>query len=214
MDPHILLRITLFSAAPVVHKAFLAHRPYAALCHNKSVQTELMAAYTKKNDDGNWVLPNRELHSPSNAVPAVTEYERNSWWKNGLKHRDGDLPAVVWSDGDEEWWVNGKRHRENDLPAVCWNTVKEWWKNGRCHRDGDLPAVIKTYPDTVRPRREWLKNGSYHRENDLPAIEWEDGMDEWYWNGERHRDGGNPALVHPDGLKQWWLHGTKRKRPE
>jgi len=36
---------------------------------------------------------------------------------NGRRHREGDLPAVEWQNGDKEWWIHGKLHRENG-PAV------------------------------------------------------------------------------------------------
>jgi len=51
--------------------------------------------------------------------------------KNGLRHRDNDLPAVECDNGSKEWWVNGQLHRDNDLPAIEYITGrKEWWVNG------------------------------------------------------------------------------------
>ena len=50
---------------------------------------------------------------------------------DGYRHRDGGLPAVEWSDGDNEWWVNGELHRDGGLPAVeRANGANEWWVNG------------------------------------------------------------------------------------
>ena len=46
----------------------------------------------------------------------ITEY-----YKNGVLHRDGDLPAVISARRDLEYWKNGRRHRDN----VC-----SWYKNG------------------------------------------------------------------------------------
>ena len=40
------------------------------------------------------------------------------WFKDGKLHRDGDLPAVITSDGTRIWYRHGKRHRDGDLPAV------------------------------------------------------------------------------------------------
>ena len=42
----------------------------------------------------------------------ITEY-----YKNGVLHRDGDLPAVISARGDLEYWKNGRRHRDNG-PAI------------------------------------------------------------------------------------------------
>src|ERR1700753_3724903 len=65
------------------------------------------------------------------------------WIKDGLIHRDNDLPASINTCGDQEWWINGKRHRDNDLPAIVTITGdQEWFKNGKRHRDNDNPAVI------------------------------------------------------------------------
>ena len=30
-----------------------------------------------------------------------------SWWREGKRHRDGDLPAVVWASGYHELWRDG-----------------------------------------------------------------------------------------------------------
>jgi hypothetical protein len=34
-------------------------------------------------------------------------HHRVCWHLNGLLHRDGDLPAIVYSDGDKTWYKNG-----------------------------------------------------------------------------------------------------------
>lgn len=57
------------------------------------------------------------------------------WYKNNrhknLLHRNGDIPAVINSDGTMQWFKNGKRHRDGDRPAVIYNTGNmEWWENG------------------------------------------------------------------------------------
>ena len=31
------------------------------------------------------------------------------WYKSGVIHRDGDLPAVECANGNKEWYCNGKR---------------------------------------------------------------------------------------------------------
>ena len=43
------------------------------------------------------------------------------------KHRDDDLPAVIFINGQREWWRDGKRHRDNDNPAIIYkHGDKEW----------------------------------------------------------------------------------------
>ena len=59
---------------------------------------------------------------------------RTEYYKNGLLHREGDLPAVVcynkYGETDLKWYKNGLLHREEDLPAVTSkNGAKKWyWK--------------------------------------------------------------------------------------
>ena len=53
-------------------------------------------------------------------------------YKHGKFHRDNDLPAVVYANGDKYWYQNGKLHRDNDLPAIVWaDGEKRWWQNGK-----------------------------------------------------------------------------------
>ena len=52
------------------------------------------------------------------------------WYKNGELHRDGDKPAVEYSNGDKMWYQNGKLHRDGDKPAVEYAIGdKKWYKN-------------------------------------------------------------------------------------
>jgi hypothetical protein len=30
------------------------------------------------------------------------------WYKNGLRHRENDKPAVEWKNGEKEWYINDK----------------------------------------------------------------------------------------------------------
>ena len=53
------------------------------------------------------------------------------WYKNGRRHRNGDLPAVVRANQSKLWYKNGQLHRDGDLPAVInSNGTQEWYKNG------------------------------------------------------------------------------------
>ena len=65
------------------------------------------------------------------------EYVKEYWgntehYKNGVLHRDGDLPAVISARGDLEYWKNGRRHRDNG-PAIIRKDggVCSWYKK-RC----------------------------------------------------------------------------------
>jgi len=112
----------------------------------------------------------------------INIYGDHNWYKNGLRHRDNDLPATITSEGDLHWYRNGLCHRDNDLPAEIYESGSQYWfRNGLCHRDNDLPAVIR-FDGT----QFWYKNGKNHRDNDLPAIIRINGDQLWYKNGIRY----------------------------
>jgi len=144
-------------------------------------------------------------------LPAYVEddgYEIH--YKDGKVHRDGGLPAIEYADGGKEWHVNGKIHRDNGLPAVeRADGTKEWWENGKRHRYDGLPAVVR-----ADGHKEWHWNGHLHRNNDLPAIEWTSGGRSYYKDGKLHRDGGQPAKEQPNGNHEWWVDGKNYPKPQ
>jgi len=42
----------------------------------------------------------------------IDHYNNKYWFKNGLRHRDNDLPAMVYNNGNMFWWENGKLIRK------------------------------------------------------------------------------------------------------
>lgn len=114
-----------------------------------------------------------------------------TWRKNGLLHRENDLPAVIRPDGTRMWYRRGMRHRtHNDLPAVILPDGSQLW-----------------FREDKSYCQHWCKNGKRHRDDDRPAVVWENMAHEWYQNGERHRDGDRPAVIRVDGTQEWWKHG-------
>lgn len=53
------------------------------------------------------------------------------WLKNGLLHRECDLPAYIWKYKCETnyiyeaWWQNGLLSRSNQKPAFIWNHIHD-----------------------------------------------------------------------------------------
>ena len=79
-------------------------------------------------------------------------------YKNGERHRGGNLPAIEYPDGEKHYYKNGERHRDGDLPAIEYaDGTSRYFRNGKRHRDGELPA-----------------------------IEWSDGDKSYYKNGIRY----------------------------
>lgn len=150
-----------------------------------------------------------------------------TWYKNGLIHRDNDLPAVVRHDY-LMWYQYGKKHRNGDKPAVIarmdeseYRNVStmfihykdEYYINDKLHRDNNLPAVV----DIVRNSLEWHVNGELHRDGDLPAVIM-NNCAKYVRNGKLHREGDLPAFIYRDGnLRQEeivWYYDGKHFRGE
>jgi predicted lipoprotein with Yx(FWY)xxD motif len=104
-------------------------------------------------------------------------------------HNDGDLPAIIKSNGTQEWYKHGRRHRDGDLPAIIKsNGSQEWYKYGEKHRDGDKPAVVR-----ADGTQEWYEYDRHHRIGGPARID-ADGTEEWFMRGLPHREDG-PAVV-------------------
>lgn len=126
---------------------------------------------TFRNEFGSskwWEDPEGREHNPDG--PAfVYSYNHGSgvgerYYRHGVPHRDGDLPAETLPGGMTMYWVNGQLHRDGDKPAVVHpDGMKQYFRNGDLHRDGGEPAVV--YPDG---RKWWYEHGKFVRaeEND------------------------------------------------
>jgi hypothetical protein len=78
------------------------------------------------------------------SVPTTDAYGTTTWSDgDGRAHRDGDLPAKVYSNGSQWWYKHGQLHRDGDLPAIKNATGSQvWYQYGKLHRSFDLPAVV------------------------------------------------------------------------
>ena len=106
----------------------------------------------------------------------------------GLLHRDNDLPALDYPDGEKRWYQNGKEHRDNDRPAVeLPDGSKSWLINGQRHRNNGLPAIIWNVQTSsgIRLHKMWYIDGKLHREGGLPAVESAYEDDSWWINGKK-----------------------------
>ena len=61
-----------------------------------------------------------------------TDDRGNKFWYNdkGEFHREGDLPAVEFSNGTKYWVLNGCLHRENGPAVEHADGRCEWWVDG------------------------------------------------------------------------------------
>lgn len=146
----------------------------------------------------------------------LTGAVRRTWLRNGVVHRDDDLPAVIVFDPDDptipakqEWWQNGYRHRDRDKPAIVReyrdNADYHWFQKNRAHRVGK-PAELE-YVKGRLWKELWATDGKIHRdEAEGPAITYFDvdsgflSLESWYKNNALHRRNG-PA-------KTWYFDDT------
>jgi hypothetical protein len=69
---------------------------------------------------------NQDPHRPADE----TSHGDQHWYdRNGLLHRDGDLPATIWRNGDKYWHKNEDVHRELGPAVVRSNGNVEFWLN-------------------------------------------------------------------------------------
>jgi hypothetical protein len=133
------------------------------------------------------------------------------WIRNGVLHRDNDLPAVIKADGTQKWYREGKLFRADDKPNVI-TSVCEFWYNEdeKLHRDNDLPASISS-----SGYKTWYQNGLIHRDGDQPAEVWPDGNGNYYqrWrqNGKVFRMHDRPAYVYGHIQMVWYVDGVQSR---
>jgi hypothetical protein len=60
-------------------------------------------------------------------ISTGTRTENQYWYKEGEVHRDGDLPAIILSNGDQYWYKEGEVHRDGDLPAIILSCGDQYW---------------------------------------------------------------------------------------
>ena len=157
-------------------------------CKETKVMFDELTKHTNFIVDCKRILLNKEIKwfkLKNIKLKLLETYENKDgnqhWFQNGEIHRDNDLPAITYHNGDLFWCQNGRIHRDNDLPAAILNGNQFWYQNGLKHRDNDLPAVIRENGD-----QEWYQLGLKHRDNDLPAVILANGTQYWYKNGKKY----------------------------
>ena len=65
------------------------------------------------------------------------------WFRKGLLHRDGGLPAYIGPDKTKAWYKDDKLHRL-DGPAIEWfrGNRKEWYINGKEYDQDDFNKKV------------------------------------------------------------------------
>ena len=57
---------------------------------------------------------------------------KKQWYKNGKLHRDGNLPAVEYENGDMAYYIDGIYNRTDNGPTIICNNpyIRCYHKNG------------------------------------------------------------------------------------
>ena len=74
----------------------------------------------------------------------ITSNGSNFYYKNGKSHRDDDLPAIEFFNGNKEWYIEGRLHRI-DGPALIWKNKIKWFYEGKeinCSNQKDFERII------------------------------------------------------------------------
>jgi hypothetical protein len=137
-------------------------------CKSSKVMFEELTKHTNFIVNCKEIIANKEIkwfELKNIKLKLLETYENNNgtqyWYKNGEKHRDNDLPAIIHANESQFWYQNGLRHRDNDLPAIIRTNGDQYWcKNGKLHRDNDLQVVIFSGGSQF-----WFKNGLRYRYN-------------------------------------------------
>ncbi len=88
-------------------------------------------------------------------------YARKVWKQGKNIHRDKDLPAIIFLDGDMLWYQEGVLHRDNDRPAIV------------LYKDGDDGSSTMC----------WYQRGLLQRANNKPAVVYAKGQEWFYIHG-------------------------------
>ena len=64
------------------------------------------------------------------------------FFKNGISHRDDNLPAIIYSDMSEEYFKDGKHHRENGPARIIKNVSQEYWLNNKQYSKEEFDKII------------------------------------------------------------------------
>lgn len=97
--------------------------------------------------------------------------ECTSWYRNGFLHRDDDLPAMRWSDGDCYWFQDGLRHRDGGRPAEVYNLggtrVATYWWHGR---QVSRKKAMRLAAAAAKKERKDKKSGG-EEDGDVQAVD-------------------------------------------
>lgn len=148
--------------------------------------------------------------------PAIVSGTRKEWWVHGVRHREGNEPAIEDENGLYAFYVNGQLHSTVGPAYVRYNDNEAYvahYVNGKLQslvEEGVvLPCVI-----VVRPRGyvtlKYYDDGQLHRDIGPAFMRVYKGrlmMQAYAYRGKLHRLGG-PAIINLFLRKcRYFIHG-------
>jgi hypothetical protein len=82
--------------------------------------------------------------------PAIHDAKSHIWYRHGLRHREGDLPAMDMENGDKAWYREGQKHRETGPAVIYGDGRQEWWLKGRQVSEDEFKAQEREKIDKWR----------------------------------------------------------------
>jgi hypothetical protein len=171
-----------------------------------------------------------------NGVLRNGEYDMGdyvAYFKDGVFHRDDDLPAVIRKNGQKEWWFDGelKRSRSSDRstqsvdlkrnnsnPMIIFGDNSEMWFSYEFTDDTETVFTAKYYHHRSENKGDYSNTETIvsHLGFLLPKEVYTDKTNRFYdEDGKYHRDPdpfsgvGRPAVIYENGDVEYWKNGLR-----
>lgn len=80
-------------------------------------------------------------------INPVNRNNETTYYSLGKKHRVNGY-ATLTKDGGKLWYQDGKLHRDDDLPAVIWaNGNRSWYNKGTPYTESQMEVVREKRPE-------------------------------------------------------------------
>ena len=138
--------------------------------------------------------------------PQIDEFGTEIWRDfDGQYHRDNDLPAMIYKNGNKYWFKHGKLHNLNGPATEEIDGEKEYWIEGiklteeEFEESKDWEKFEEETENEIEELEKNLKRNLY-KTDDLGTKKWRNEI------GQLHREDG-PAAIFTDGSKAYYLKG-------
>jgi hypothetical protein len=109
------------------------------------------------------------------------------WYTDGNLDRADDLPASVGYNNGVlircRWYRNGVPHRDGNLPSVITQQGYEFHQEGKLHREDGNPAFVRFHANCVH--RKWCVRGEIIDEDFISHEEWQEEGESFQLSGQR-----------------------------